>query len=142
PRGGLPRLRAPPPPGRHPGRRGRRLQPAGAVPGSRRRPQRDGAERRRLRPADRPDGRRGARRRPVAGAARRRRAGAASRPGRPALARDRPRRADRRVSGPTTLALSVVTDEIDQDLARALDVAAELGVDRVELRTLWGKNVI
>lgn len=38
--------------------------------------------------------------------------------------------------------LGVVTDEISQDLERALDVARELGFEYVELRTLWDKNVV
>jgi sugar phosphate isomerase/epimerase len=46
------------------------------------------------------------------------------------------------VSARGAFPLSLVTDEIDQDLGRALDVARELGVRQVELRTLWGKNVI
>src|SRR6185436_9396662 len=36
----------------------------------------------------------------------------------------------------------VVTDEIDQDLAKALRVARELGIGHVELNSVWGKNVI
>lgn len=53
-------------------------------------------------------------------------------------------------SGATPLAkaagrfkLSVITDEITQDLGRALEVASkEFGLGYVELRTLWKKNII
>ncbi len=38
--------------------------------------------------------------------------------------------------------LSVITDEIDPGLARALDVCEELGIDAVELRTLGGVQVV
>jgi L-ribulose-5-phosphate 3-epimerase len=38
--------------------------------------------------------------------------------------------------------LGVITDEIDADLERALRVAGELGIRRVELNSLWGGNVI
>jgi sugar phosphate isomerase/epimerase len=39
--------------------------------------------------------------------------------------------------------LSVITDEITQDFAHALDVAAnEFGVGFVELRGLWNKNIV
>ena len=37
--------------------------------------------------------------------------------------------------------LSVFTDEISQDLAHALDVIAEYGVEGAELRGLWDKNI-
>jgi len=37
--------------------------------------------------------------------------------------------------------LSVITDEIADDLQTALQVACEFGIKRVELRTLWGVNV-
>lgn len=37
--------------------------------------------------------------------------------------------------------LAVITDEIDTDLARALDVMAEYGVRGAELRGLWDKNI-
>lgn len=37
--------------------------------------------------------------------------------------------------------LSVLTDEIDQDFAHALDVAEEWGLRTVELHKLWGKNI-
>ncbi len=37
--------------------------------------------------------------------------------------------------------LSVITDEIDSDLERALQVVREFPIDRVELRTFWGTNV-
>jgi sugar phosphate isomerase/epimerase len=37
--------------------------------------------------------------------------------------------------------LAVITDEIDNDLGRALDVMAEYGVRGVELRTIWDKNI-
>ncbi len=39
--------------------------------------------------------------------------------------------------------LSVITDEITQDFGRALEVAAkEFGLGYVELRELWGKNLM
>ncbi|MBW2306954.1 MAG: sugar phosphate isomerase/epimerase [Deltaproteobacteria bacterium] len=38
--------------------------------------------------------------------------------------------------------LGVVTDEIDQDLELALEVARELGLRNVDLNTLWGKNIV
>src|ERR1700738_5014832 len=39
--------------------------------------------------------------------------------------------------------LSVITDEITQDLARALEIAShEFGLHYVELRGLWKKNII
>jgi sugar phosphate isomerase/epimerase len=39
--------------------------------------------------------------------------------------------------------LSVITDEITQDLGRALEVAArEFRLGYVELRTMWGKNIV
>lgn len=37
--------------------------------------------------------------------------------------------------------LSVITDEIADDLRIALQVAQEFGIDAVELRTLWGVNI-
>ena len=37
--------------------------------------------------------------------------------------------------------LSVITDEIADDLQTALQVARAFGIDRVELRTLWGVNL-
>ncbi|GIV06843.1 MAG: hypothetical protein KatS3mg017_0045 [Fimbriimonadales bacterium] len=37
--------------------------------------------------------------------------------------------------------LSVITDEIADDLQTALEVAQEFGIDAVELRTLWGVNI-
>jgi hypothetical protein len=37
--------------------------------------------------------------------------------------------------------LSVITDEIADDLQTALQVAQAFGIDRVELRTLWGVNL-
>ena len=37
--------------------------------------------------------------------------------------------------------MAVITDEIDADLERALDVMAEYGVQAAELRTLWDKNI-
>lgn len=37
--------------------------------------------------------------------------------------------------------LAVITDEIDSDLAHALDVMAEYGVRGAELRGLWDKNI-
>ncbi|HEX6185620.1 MAG TPA: sugar phosphate isomerase/epimerase family protein [Pyrinomonadaceae bacterium] len=43
----------------------------------------------------------------------------------------------------TTFKLSVFTDEITQDFGRALEIAAgEFGLGYVELRGLWGKNVM
>jgi sugar phosphate isomerase/epimerase len=43
----------------------------------------------------------------------------------------------------STFQLAVITDEITQDFARALEVAAkEFGVGQVELRALWGKNLM
>jgi sugar phosphate isomerase/epimerase len=38
--------------------------------------------------------------------------------------------------------LAVITDEISQDFDRALAVARELGLAQVELRGMWGKNLI
>jgi L-ribulose-5-phosphate 3-epimerase len=38
--------------------------------------------------------------------------------------------------------LSVVTDEIDEDLARALDVCSDLGITVVEIRSVDGKNIV
>ena len=37
--------------------------------------------------------------------------------------------------------MAVITDEIDADLGRALDVMAEYGVRGAELRQLWDKNI-
>ncbi|GBC93491.1 hypothetical protein HRbin15_01982 [bacterium HR15] len=37
--------------------------------------------------------------------------------------------------------LSVITDEIDSDLERALPVVQEFAIEQVELRTLWGVNL-
>jgi L-ribulose-5-phosphate 3-epimerase len=37
--------------------------------------------------------------------------------------------------------LSVITDEIDTDLERALQVVQEFPIEQVELRTLWGTNL-
>ena len=37
--------------------------------------------------------------------------------------------------------LAVITDEIDADLGRALDIMAEYGVQGAELRQLWDKNI-
>jgi sugar phosphate isomerase/epimerase len=43
----------------------------------------------------------------------------------------------------TIFKLSVITDEITQDLGRALEVAAsEFGFGYVELREMWGKNIM
>jgi sugar phosphate isomerase/epimerase len=36
----------------------------------------------------------------------------------------------------------VVTDELDDDLERAIVIARELGIDTVELNQLWGRNVV
>jgi len=38
--------------------------------------------------------------------------------------------------------LAVITDEIDIDLGRALDVMAEYGVHGAELRQIWDKNIV
>jgi len=39
--------------------------------------------------------------------------------------------------------LSVITDEISQDLGHALEIASkEFGLNYVELRGLWNKNII
>lgn len=38
--------------------------------------------------------------------------------------------------------LGVITDEIDQDLDHTLDVVAEWGLTWVELRTVWGTNIV
>lgn len=38
--------------------------------------------------------------------------------------------------------LGILTDEISEDLERALDRAREWGLGSVDLRTLWGKNVV
>jgi sugar phosphate isomerase/epimerase len=47
-----------------------------------------------------------------------------------------------RVSG-GPFKLSVITDEITQDLGHALEIAAqEFGLGYVEIRTLWNKNII
>ena len=37
---------------------------------------------------------------------------------------------------------AVFTDDIDQDLNHALDVIEELGVQWVEIRSAWGKNLV
>jgi sugar phosphate isomerase/epimerase len=42
---------------------------------------------------------------------------------------------------PARSQLSVITDEISQDLAQALDMAQRFGVTHVELRSVWGKNI-
>src|SRR5215472_16647890 len=42
----------------------------------------------------------------------------------------------------TTLKLGVITDEISQDLDHALAVARELGLQFVELRMMWNKNLM
>jgi len=43
----------------------------------------------------------------------------------------------------STFKLSVLTDEITQDFGRALEIAAtEFGLGYVELRVLWGKNIM
>lgn len=36
----------------------------------------------------------------------------------------------------------VITDEISQDFNHALDVVEEIGLEYIELRTMWGKNVV
>jgi len=39
--------------------------------------------------------------------------------------------------------LSVITDEITQDLGHALEIASkEFGLGYVELRSVWNKNII
>jgi sugar phosphate isomerase/epimerase len=38
--------------------------------------------------------------------------------------------------------LGIITDEISDDLERALDLARQWGLTLVELRTMWGKNVV
>jgi len=38
--------------------------------------------------------------------------------------------------------LGIVTDEISQDFEHAVKVASELGVQYVEIRNLWNKNVV
>lgn len=49
---------------------------------------------------------------------------------------------DARGQAPTTpFHLAVLTNEISEDLARALAVAADLGIGVVELNSLWGKPV-
>jgi L-ribulose-5-phosphate 3-epimerase len=41
-----------------------------------------------------------------------------------------------------TFKLAVITDEITQDFARALEVAKEFGLDQVEIREMWNKNIM
>src|SRR6516225_999978 len=43
---------------------------------------------------------------------------------------------------PSSLKLSVITDEISQDLDHALAVAHEFGLHYVELRAMWNKNLM
>src|SRR5690349_19700582 len=43
---------------------------------------------------------------------------------------------------PSSLKLGVINDEITQDLDHALAVARELGLQFVELRAMWNKNLI
>jgi len=43
---------------------------------------------------------------------------------------------------PSSLKLSVITDEISQDLDHALAVAHEFGLQYVELRAMWNKNLM
>src|SRR5437016_78721 len=38
--------------------------------------------------------------------------------------------------------LSIITDEISQDLKHALAVCHDLGIDTVELRAIDGKNIV
>lgn len=38
--------------------------------------------------------------------------------------------------------LSVITDEISQDFAHALEVAQRFGINAVELRSIWHKNIV
>jgi len=40
------------------------------------------------------------------------------------------------------LPIAAITDEFSQDLERALDAMAEIGMTGAELRMLWGKNII
>ena len=62
---------------------------------------------------------------------------AAAASGIPAFARSRPERF------PSPFRVSVITDEISQDFGHACDVAAnEFGMSWVELRGLWGKNLL
>src|SRR5690349_6546453 len=35
-----------------------------------------------------------------------------------------------------------VTDELDDDLERAVAIARELGIDIVELNQVWGRNIV
>jgi hypothetical protein len=42
----------------------------------------------------------------------------------------------------STLTLGVITDEISEDLDMPLAVARELGVQHVELRAVWKKNLM
>src|SRR4030095_3254011 len=42
----------------------------------------------------------------------------------------------------STLKLGVINDEITQDLDHALAVARELGLEFVELRAMWNKNLM
>lgn len=43
----------------------------------------------------------------------------------------------------STFRVSVITDEIGQDFGRTLEVAAkEFGMEWVELRGLWDKNIL
>jgi L-ribulose-5-phosphate 3-epimerase len=43
---------------------------------------------------------------------------------------------------PSPLKLGVINDEISQDLERSLSVAQELGLQFIELRAMWGKNLM
>ena len=42
----------------------------------------------------------------------------------------------------SSMRLSVLTDELDPGLARALDVCEELEIEAVELRTLDGRQIV
>ncbi len=49
----------------------------------------------------------------------------------------------RNVSGMATFKLAVITDEITQDFGHALEVAAkEFSLSYVEIRAMWGKNIM
>src|SRR5579864_8753942 len=38
--------------------------------------------------------------------------------------------------------IAIIADEVTQDVSRALDLVVEWGLDTVELRTAWGKNLV
>lgn len=43
---------------------------------------------------------------------------------------------------PTPFKLAIISDEIAEDFGRACEVARELGCEWIELRELWGKNLL